>query len=178
MAERRRHSSAGRHAVAAVLAAAALALGGCGNARVSVEEPERRAVAAETVRQFKEIDVKGRGRISLDEAVAHYTHRFHELDRNRDGVLDASELEPMVPVLRAGTGAELLTKLDNNGDGRISLNEFLILANTLFERSHTRDGTLTLEDASRLPPRQLPTFEPELGPDDIASTAPGRRGRR
>lgn len=123
------------------------------------------AVTLEYVRQFKEIDTGGRGAITLEQAVAHYTKRFTELDVNRDGSLSAAELAPMVPVMRAATGEDLLQRLDNNGDGRVSQQEFVILANWMFERARQSNGVLTLADVERAPDRdpwlQDPPFDPE-----------------
>ena len=164
-------------AVGLAIGLAAMLAAGCSQTQ-SAEDIERHSVAAETVRQFKEIDTTGTGRITFDQAVAHYTRRFAELDLDRNGYLDARELTPMLPVLQATTGEALLRRLDNNSDGRVSLNEFLILANVLFERTNRRDGTMTLDDARRLPDRQLPPLEPTFDGRDVGGGSLGRpRGR-
>ena len=101
------------------------------------------------MRQFNDIDTGRRERITLDEATDHYARRFEELDLNHDGILDATEIAPMLPLLQATTPEELIRRIDNDGNGRVSKSEFQILANLLFQRSRTGDGTLTLADASR-----------------------------
>ena len=170
-----RRSSRGWAVGLAILLAAAVTAG-CSQTQ-SAEDIERHSVAAETVRQFKEIDTTGAGRITFEQAVAHYTRRFAELDLDRNGRLDARELTPMLPVLQATTGDALLRRLDNNSDGQVSLTEFLILANVLFERTNRRDGTMTLDDARRLPDRQLPPLEPTFEGRDPSGAIGRPRGR-
>ena len=53
-----------------------------------------------------------------------------------------------------------MRRLDNNGDGKVSEKEFLILVNVLFQRSSTGDGTLTLKDAQKAPARAAPAGPP------------------
>ena len=89
-----RRSSRGWAVGLAILLAAAVTAG-CSQTQ-SAEDIERHSIAAETVRQFKEIDTTGTGRITFDQAVAHYTRRFAELDLDRNGYLDARELTPML----------------------------------------------------------------------------------
>jgi hypothetical protein len=117
---------------------------------------------SEYVRQFSDIDTGRAGAITLDQAVAHYTRRFAELDTERKGWLGATELAALVPVMKAQTGTDLLAQLDNNGDGRVTLQEFLILANWLFERARRGDGMLALADVQRPLDRPF-SLEPEPG---------------
>lgn len=128
----------------------------------------------EYVRQFKEIDASGRGTLVLEQAVAHYTRKFTELDLDRNGSLSAAELAPMVPLMRAATGEDLLQRLDNNGDGRVSPQEFLILANWLFERVRQANGVLTMTDVQRAPERDPWLQDPEYQPEERGPRGGGR----
>jgi EF-hand domain pair len=85
------------------------------------------------INEFKKIDTAGKDRITLEEATAYYSARFRELDKNKDGFLDAQELEPLIPIMNSKSGKELLIKLDRNADNKLSLSEFLIITNWLFQ---------------------------------------------
>jgi hypothetical protein len=109
----------------------------------------------EYIREFKKIDTANKGRITMDEAVAYYSARFTELDRNRDGYLDARELEPLIPIMNSRSASELLLKLDRNSDNRLSRTEFLVLANWLFQLASS-PSELALGDVERNMPATVP----------------------
>ena len=77
----------------------------------------------ENIKQFNDIDTAKTGKITLDQAVEYYTRRFGELDINHDKFLDAREVAPLIPVMQASTPEDLVRRLDNNGDGKLSLND-------------------------------------------------------
>src|SRR2546423_9347703 len=97
-----------------IAAAATIALGltaaGCQSSIGSTASEQASPVRVEYVEEFKRIDRAGRGRITLDDATAYYSARFAELDRNKDGFLDAAELESMLPAMGAKSGKELVAK--------------------------------------------------------------------
>ncbi|XP_059641929.1 probable calcium-binding protein CML46 [Cornus florida] len=71
---------------------------------------------------------------SLEEVKA----AFDVFDENRDGFIDASELQRVFCVLGFKHGGEMedcrkmIKAFDNNGDGRIDFNEFVIFMETSF----------------------------------------------
>ena len=124
-----------------------LVLGGCqaglGGATAQ-PSPARNAFVSE----FKKIDTAGKGRVTIEQAYAYYRGRFIELDKNGDGLLDASELESMLPAMDATSGKELVLKLDRNSDGKISQEEFGVIANWLFQVAHSQNE-ITLGDVEK-----------------------------
>lgn len=95
--------------------------------------------------QFKKIDAANKGRITLDQASAYYAGLFRELDKNGDSALDKNELQPLIPLMGARNGEELLSKLDRNWDGKVSQPEFLVIVNWLFQPASS-GSELTLAD--------------------------------
>lgn len=145
--------------IAALVAALATLGTGCtpsGEATGALNNP----YTQENIKQFNDIDKSKKGVISLDQAVEFYTAKFAELDLNRDKFLDTREIAPLLPIMQATSPEDLVRRLDNNGDGKVSEKEFLILVNVLFQRSSSGDGTLTLKDAQKAPARAAPAGPP------------------
>ena len=142
--------------IPAAVATLAAISGGCSNPATEVTGALSNPYTQENIKQFNDIDTKKTGVITLDQAVEFYTARFAVLDLNRDKFLDAREIAPMLPIMQATSPEDLVRRLDNNGDGKVSQNEFLILANVLFQRSSSGDGTLTLKDAQKAAARAEP----------------------
>ena len=84
----------------------------------------------------------------MDQAVEYYRNLFRELDRNGDRFLDVSELEAAMPTMDATTAKELVLKLDRNSDGKLSVEEFIVIANWLFQLAKS-PTQLTLSDVER-----------------------------
>jgi hypothetical protein len=154
---------------AAWLTAFCLALSGCqtdvGKAPDTFSEAR-----LEYLREFKKIDTANKGRITMEEATAYYNARFTELDKNRDGYLDARELEPLIPIMNSKSAGELVQKLDRNSDNRLSRAEFLVLANWLFQLASS-PNELALGDVER----NLPATVPQTPKKDAADDTPTRR---
>lgn len=100
-------------------------------APVGPPSPER----MEFITQFKAIDTANKGTITLDQAKAHYTDVFRKLDSNRDGFLSVAEITPLMPIMAARSAAELVARLDRNGDNKLTLPEFLVINTWLFRLS-------------------------------------------
>jgi hypothetical protein len=101
--------------------------------------------------EFQKIDQAKLGRISFDQAVVYYRGKFKELDRDANGFLEGIELEFAMPDLNSSSPKELLAKFDRNGDGRLSVDEYLIFANGMFQLASRRDE-LTADDVENNTP--------------------------
>jgi hypothetical protein len=129
----------------------------------------------EYVAEFKKIDSNGKGRITMEEAIAYYSARFAELDKNHDGFLDAQEVEPLIPVMNARSGKELLFKLDRNSDNKLSQSEFLVIVNWLFQLA-SNPNELALGDVEKNMPASVPAST-KKGTDATPPSIPGGKGR-
>lgn len=118
----------------------------------------------ETIAAFQTIDTARKGQLTRQEVDDFFRRRFAELDRNRDGFLDAAEAQPATPLLSMKSGRDMVFRLDANLDGRLSLDEFLTLSNYLFVRDENNDGVLTLAEV-RTPP--VETYK------TVGKTSPG-----
>jgi Ca2+-binding EF-hand superfamily protein len=106
----------------------------------------------EFISQFRKIDTAGKGLITIEQATEHYGVVFSELDKNRDGFLDVNELQPLLPVMGAKSAAELMAKLDRNGDNKLTRKEFLVITTWLFQLA-SNSSTMSLQEAETgLPP--------------------------
>ena len=104
-------------------------------------------------RIFGLLDRNGDGVITRDEMDAARQAAFERLDANRDGVLDEDEFAARNPDPESIAPPELesrrkrdprFVQLDRNGDGRISLDEYLADGHDRFQRAdRNRDGKLT-----------------------------------
>ena len=147
---------------------------GCQPGTIANVNAEPSAERLEYITQFKNIDTPNRGFITLDQATAYYDNLFAQLDKNGDGYLDAAELKVLLPIMQAKTGAELLTKLDRNVDGKVSRSEFLVIVNWLFQLASSSDR-LTLEDTQKGAPPSAPRPKTRY-PADTPPTGPRRPG--
>jgi hypothetical protein len=143
-----------RHAVRAILHAhisvlcLGLLLSGCSHQGPGGSSRQPSAQSLAYVTEFKKIDQANTGRITMDQATAYYTRIFSELDTAKRGYLGATELSALVPMMGAETPEALLSRLDNKGDGKITLAEFLIIPNWLFQKARSSPTVLTLEDVT------------------------------
>ncbi len=79
--------------------------------------------------EFERYDVSGDGKISFSEFSGHYVSRMREafawMDRDSDGGLTIGELADSLGSAGTPAALELLSDLDRNRDGALSLSEFL-----------------------------------------------------
>ena len=96
--------------------------------------------------------------VTRDEALAQADRRFDQMDANKDGKLDATEMAARrQPAVASGAmpppadgaapppppGGRMLARLDTNGDGVIDRNEFRAQAQRRFDRiDANKDGAI------------------------------------
>jgi Ca2+-binding EF-hand superfamily protein len=86
------------------------------------------------------------GSVSRAEFIAWRDKQFAHLDRNGDGVLDASDhddTDQQHEGMKA-RGEQMREKLDANGDGRITKDEFVNAGTPMFDKADT-DGNGVLD---------------------------------
>lgn len=66
------------------------------------------------------MDTNKDGKVSRTEAIVHAEARFAEMDMNKDGFVDQSDLQARMQQRRT----ERFTQMDTNNDGRITRAEF------------------------------------------------------
>ena len=73
---------------------------------------------------FKKADLDNDGKLSLEELVNQATSRFDKADANKDGEITAEELAEASRRQRSERRApRMLTRLDYNGDGKVTRSE-------------------------------------------------------
>jgi Ca2+-binding EF-hand superfamily protein len=86
---------------------------------------------------FARLDRDGSGFIEADDLAAMRVRMFHRLDRNQDGRLTREEVIPPNPSVQVSPNA--IPWPDRNGDGKVSLAEFMTQQPALIVRAD-RDG--------------------------------------
>lgn len=96
---------------------------------------------------FEQMDSNGDGRVTREELRAAREQMFAKRDRNRDGYLDKADLPKRAARRMGDRGAELRERIDSNGDGRISKEEFVNGDTLLFDMADKNsDGELDAEE--------------------------------
>ena len=107
---------------------------------------------AQSTEQLLESDTNSDGNISKEEVLSMRSEMFARLDRNGDGVADASD-SPRVgpPKKRFNQVLERLAGADANGDGGITEQELLDAPMPAFDEGDTnQDGLLSQDELSAL----------------------------
>ncbi len=111
---------------------------------------------------IQQLDTDGDGKVSLEEALAPQQQRFDEIDADGDGYITAEEagnafnaqvpaemLEAMQERGMPDPGETFVKNLDQDGDGRVSREEFEQPTIESFNRMDTDgDGYATREEAT------------------------------
>lgn len=93
------------------------------------------------------MDTNGDGRISLDEFVAAATKRFHSIDTQNKGSIDAADIASSPEAVKRDQkmAQHFVAHLDTAGNGYVSKDEFLAAASERFARIDTTGtGQVTL----------------------------------
>ena len=110
----------------------------------------KRAQFAE--RRFDKLDANHDGVVTLNEFVAAATAKFKELDVAGNGRVTAEEIasSPRAHERAEKVAERIAHRLDTNGDGRVSKDEFLAMAKTRFAKlDKNGDGFLTADEIGR-----------------------------
>ena len=101
------------------------------------------------------IDANKEGKISKEEWVAYHTRVFKALDKDGDGFLEPEEFYGHPKPIDFATGGysraletkQMFGRIDANGDGKVSLEEYIAFQNEVFGMMDTgKKGQLTAGD--------------------------------
>ena len=100
-------------------------------------------VAAQATKDpFATSDLNKDGKIDRAEYQRRMVEVFYFADKNKDGVVTVEEIAAIETVDEAA-----FKKADKNGDGKLSLNEFVTYRVIQFDEADTNhDGVLTVEE--------------------------------
>lgn len=103
---------------------------------------------------FSTLDADKDGKVTKAELDAQKTARFTEADTNKDGKLSAEELtaarDAMIAKRKADRLADMVAKMDKDGDGMIAIDELPSPPNAdrMFDRIDTdKDGAISQAEA-------------------------------
>lgn len=131
-----------------VLAPVGLMLAACGSANAQQHDGSR------IIQQLEKADANKDGSVSRAEFTAFRETQFTRMDRNKDGVVTASDI-PRRAAKRMPEGLsidQLVKQLDANGDGKISQQEFVTGPTPAFDRVDANQDSVVTKaelDAAR-----------------------------
>lgn len=111
----------------------------------------------QTMAMMKMLDANGDHKVTAAEADAYYNSIFDELDKDKDGSVDAKEWagpsnHSKLDLATGGYSRELrsmkmMRMMDTDGDHKITRDEFLNYHRTIFAHMDTSgDGELTAQE--------------------------------
>jgi len=99
---------------------------------------------------FERADGNGDGVVTRAEAQAYRQADQAGLDANRDGFVSFEEMKAFREAKREQRARDRFTRLDDNGDGRVSLAEFNERFNRLFDYlDRNGDGAISQDERPR-----------------------------
>ncbi|MEL6259111.1 MAG: EF-hand domain-containing protein, partial [Pseudomonadota bacterium] len=96
--------------------------------------------------RFAKIDGNGDGAISKDEVEAHRAEVFATADADNNGLVTQAELEAHREAHKAEFRSKVFSKVDVDGDGALSLDEFQTPEGQGFDRVDANGDGLLTED--------------------------------
>lgn len=150
------------HLKTALTVALVLTLGTSSLALAAAGDPQRGDRAENREEMFNRFDSDGDGQVSREDLDGLAESRFSEADANSDGFLSEEELrasaEKRMSERAERMSARMLERLDENGDGQISLEEMSEKGNRgerFFERADADgDGVVTRTEFLEMEPRK------------------------
>jgi Ca2+-binding EF-hand superfamily protein len=134
----------------------------CGIALTTAYADEKMSLASSDYAKFLRtpemmhmIDANKQGKISKKDWVAYHTRVFKALDKKGDGLLTPEEFYGQPQPIDFATGGysraletkQMFGRIDANGDGTVSLDEYLKFQNEVFDMMDTgKKGELTAGD--------------------------------
>jgi Ca2+-binding EF-hand superfamily protein len=98
-------------------------------------------------KHLAKLDTNGDGQVQIAEIEAHAAQNAAEIDSNRNGMIEASEVKAWHEAQRAKRAEARLLRMDANGDGKVSVDEF-VAARTepVSKRDANGDGVIQAEE--------------------------------
>jgi hypothetical protein len=97
--------------------------------------------------RLKAIDTNGDGKVQVTEVESHAAKTATEIDANRDGRIEVAEVKAWREARRAERAQRRLLRLDANGDGSVSVEEFATArAEHATKRDVDGDGVIAADE--------------------------------
>lgn len=100
---------------------------------------------------FATLDLNGDGGVTLEEMQGQGAARFAQADTDGDGALSLAEMTAQAQAQAAERAAQMLARLDENGDGLLQQSEMQPRGGDRLERMFSRfdtdaDGTISADE--------------------------------